>query len=247
MEIKLRNTQRSKKPLFVTVYDELYKMIMDGVFAIDSKLPSEAELAKLFGVSRMTLRQALSLLKNDGLLTIIPGSGNYVTKPKTNNKSVGLEKMGNPIYKCHTSKIDDVSVSFRIDLESNYTSEILKRKSAAVVAIKRWYKSEGKEVAMAFTFMPIETVSELDIDLKDEKQLLKMLEEKVYEIASSATIEVKKSTSGPSYSETKNLLSGDKCDILIESLYINEKYPLLVNKFYIPESFSNIIFNITNK
>jgi hypothetical protein len=95
--------------------------------------------------------------------------------------------------------------------------------------------------------MNIETVSELNIDLKDEKQLLNMLEERVYEIANSATIEVKKSMSGPAYSDTKNILNGDKCDLLIESLYINEKYPLLVNKFYIPERFNNVIINITNK
>ncbi|MFE3577450.1 GntR family transcriptional regulator [Lysinibacillus sp. NPDC059133] len=246
MEIKIRNSKMAKKPLSITVYDELYKMIMDGVFAIDNKLPSEVELAKMFNVSRMTLRQALALLKEDGLLTNIQGKGNYVAKPVSNKKKSGLEKMGNPIYKCHTSKIDNVSISYRLDTSSDYTSKILLRKSAAVVAIKRWYKSEGKEVAFAFTYMSIETVSELGIDLNDDKQLLDMLDSKVYEIASSATIEIKRSN-GTKDADTKNIVGGDKGNILFESLYVNEMYPLLVNKFYIPENSSDIIINVTNK
>ena len=56
--------------LYTSVYDKLYKMIIDGEYPLNSKLPSEPELAKSFGVSRMTLRQALALLQDDGLVKI---------------------------------------------------------------------------------------------------------------------------------------------------------------------------------
>lgn len=235
--------QKGKKPLYISVYDNLYKLITDGTFSVDSKLPTETELAKELGVSRMTLRQAISLLQDDGLVRSVHGKGNFITRPQRRDHEVGLEKIGNPIYKSHTEEIDDVELDFRLDLESNYTQEVLKRKAAAVVACERWYKSKGKVVAYAFTFMAIETVSEMSIDLQDEKQLLEMLESKVYHLANASTIEIKRSMSVNSSSQKHDIVGGEKCELILESVFINEKYPVVYNKYYIPEEFSQIRIN----
>lgn len=240
MEKKLSDIQKSKKPLYITVYDNLYKLIMDGTFGMDSKLPTETELAKSLGVSRMTLRQAISLLQDDGLVRSVHGKGNFITKPKPKRSEVGLEKIGNPMYKVHTEEIDDVEFDFRLDLESDYTQEVLKRKVAAVVACERWYKSAGRVVAYSFTFMAIETVSELNIELQDEQQLLQMLESKVYDLANTSTLEIKRSMSVNSSTQKYEIVGGENCDLILESVFINEKYPVVYNKYYIPEEFSQI-------
>ena len=62
----------------VKVYDHLYSMIKDGAFPAGSQLPSEPDLAVQMDVSRMTLRKALSLLREDGLIQNIQGKGNFV-------------------------------------------------------------------------------------------------------------------------------------------------------------------------
>lgn len=235
--------QKGKKPLYISVYDKLYKRIIDGTFAVDSKLPTETELAKEFGVSRMTLRQAISLLQDDGLVKSVHGKGNFVTRSQKKSHEAGLEKIGNPIYKSHSEKIDDVELAFRLDLQSNYTEEVLKRKAAAVVACERWYKSKGRVVAYAFTFMAIETVSEMNIDLQDEEQLLEMLESEVYNLASSAILKVKRSLSVNSSSQKHEIVGGENCDLILESVFINESYPVVYNKYYIPEEFSQIRIN----
>ena len=77
MEIKPSNISKEKKPLYIAVYDKLFKLITDGTFPPQSKLPTEPELAKKLGVSRMTLRQALALLQDDGLVNSIHGKGNF--------------------------------------------------------------------------------------------------------------------------------------------------------------------------
>jgi len=244
MEIRFDGLQRGKKPLYIDVYDKLYMLIQDGTFPKGSKLPTETELAKMFGVSRMTLRQALALLQDDGLVKSIHGKGNFITTAQGNRETtVGLEKIGHPLYKCHTETIDEVEMSFRLDLESDYTQQVLGRKAAAVVAFERWYRSGGSIVAFAFTFMAIETVSELNFDLQDKKQVLDMLEEKVYEIANTATIEIKHSTVANPLSQDHKLSGGPDCDLILESVFINNKYPLIYNKFYIPKQFSQIRIN----
>ena len=56
------------------------------------KLPPEADVARFFGVSRMTLRQALSGLANRGLLERIPGrqGGTFIRQPRIDCDITGL-------------------------------------------------------------------------------------------------------------------------------------------------------------
>ncbi|HEY4553457.1 MAG TPA: GntR family transcriptional regulator [Bacillaceae bacterium] len=243
MEIKFGQIHKGKKPLYIGVYDILFKKIMDGAFPADSKLPTEPELAKMLGVSRMTLRQALALLQDDGLVKSIHGKGNFVTKASNMKAADGLEKIGNPIYKCHSEKIDGVEMNFRLDLESEYTRQVLNRKAAAVVAFERWYRSENRVVAYAFTFMAIETVSDMNLDLQVEEQLLDMLERNVYELAQSASIEIKRSTAINTSTQKYHIAGGEECDLLLESVYVNEQYPIVYNKYYIPRQFSQLRIN----
>ncbi|MFL6555152.1 MAG: GntR family transcriptional regulator, partial [Bacillus sp. (in: firmicutes)] len=221
--------------------DKLYKLIMDGTFPPDSRLPTEPELAKLFGVSRMTLRHALSLLQEDGLVNNIHGKGNFITKFHHNKNMTGLERLGNPLYKSFSVKIDDVELHFRIELISDYAKQVLNRNMTAVVAIERWYKRNEQAVAYAFTMMAIESVSELSLDLQDEQQLLEMIDQKVYELANSATIEIRRSDSIPSLKY--QIFNGRDCELIVESVYISDKYPVVYNKYYIPTEYSQITIN----
>lgn len=243
MNNKLHKLNKTKKPLFVTVYDQLYKLIMDGTFPPDSRLPTEPELAKEFGVSRMTLRHALALLQEDGLVKNVHGKGNFITKFHQNESIDGLEKLGNPLYKCYTEKIDDVELDFRIDLVTDYARQVLKQEMTAVVALERWYKSSNKVVAYALTMMPIEAVSDLNLDLQDEKKLLEMLEKEVYELANSSTIDIKRSSSVNTPSLKYQIFGGKECELILESVFISDKYPVVYNKYYIPKDFSQIKIN----
>lgn len=245
MNFNQEDLNKSKKPLYITVYDKLYELIMEGTFPPDSRLPTEPELAKRLGVSRMTLRQALALLQDDGLVRNVHGKGNFITKFHQTNHTVGLEKVGNPLYKCHSKKIDEVELNFRIDLVSDYAEEVLKKKMAAVVTFERWYKSEEKVVAYALTMMAIETVTELNLDLQNEKQLLAMLDEKVYELANSSTIEIKRSAAVNKTLQKYPLTKGEEWDLILESVYISDQYPVVYNKYYIPKEFSQIRVNAT--
>lgn len=63
-----------------TVAQQLQKEIEKGSFGIGSKLPSEATLARDFGVSRTVIREAISRLKNEGSVEARQGIGVFVTK-----------------------------------------------------------------------------------------------------------------------------------------------------------------------
>ncbi|MFX7732112.1 GntR family transcriptional regulator, partial [Acinetobacter baumannii] len=56
-------------------------MIVDGEFAVGSRLPSERELSVQLGVSRPSLREALIALEVEGYIEVRMGSGIYVCAP----------------------------------------------------------------------------------------------------------------------------------------------------------------------
>ena len=54
----------------------------------DTKIASARELANTYGVSIMTIRQALAVLADDGVIYTIPGSGTYVAGEKLSKRLV---------------------------------------------------------------------------------------------------------------------------------------------------------------
>ena len=69
------------KPLFAQVEARLREDILDKRLLPGAKLPSEAELEAAFGVSRITVRQALNDLQKEGLLVKAHGKGSFVAQP----------------------------------------------------------------------------------------------------------------------------------------------------------------------
>lgn len=60
------------------VANDITADIESGELPEGSRLPSEAELAELYGVARGTIRRALGALANAGTLTVVHGRGTFV-------------------------------------------------------------------------------------------------------------------------------------------------------------------------
>jgi len=71
---------RKTRQLSDYVYESILEKLISGQLHEGVKLPTENELARLFQVSRPTVRQALSRLQADGLVVSRKGSGNYVSR-----------------------------------------------------------------------------------------------------------------------------------------------------------------------
>lgn len=71
----------SPAPLFAQIRDALRELILSGQLSVGSKLPSEGELEQRFGVSRITVRQALADLQGLGLIEKVNGRGSFVRRP----------------------------------------------------------------------------------------------------------------------------------------------------------------------
>jgi DNA-binding FadR family transcriptional regulator len=79
-----------RKRLPELVANEIEEAIIAGEYPINSQLPSEQQLANQFGVSRNVVREAFKFLKERGLISIMNGSGAYVSQPSSEQTSSAL-------------------------------------------------------------------------------------------------------------------------------------------------------------
>ena len=68
------------KPLYQQIKTLIIKQIVDGRWPPGQRLPSEFELGKEFGVSQGTVRKALDVMTQEGLLVRYQGKGTYVAE-----------------------------------------------------------------------------------------------------------------------------------------------------------------------
>ena len=71
----------SPVPLYRQIEGAIARLIDSGEMSPHSALPSEAKLSELYGVSRLTVRQALGELRRKGLVESHQGKGTFVAAP----------------------------------------------------------------------------------------------------------------------------------------------------------------------
>jgi GntR family transcriptional regulator len=74
--------KHSPIPLYYQIMNQLREKIAGGEYTVDSALPPERELVETYQVSRMTIRQAISELVNEGILVRRKGIGTFVAPLK---------------------------------------------------------------------------------------------------------------------------------------------------------------------
>lgn len=76
-------------PAYIQIHDQIKDEIDQKIWKIGQRLPSERDLAEKFHVSRMTLRQAITLLVEEGVLERRVGSGTFVASTRVQEKMRG--------------------------------------------------------------------------------------------------------------------------------------------------------------
>ncbi len=77
-------------PVYIQIHNDLKQKIEAGSWQVGTRIPSERKLAETYHVSRMTLRQAVQTLIDEGLLRRAIGSGTFVTNQKVQEHMSGI-------------------------------------------------------------------------------------------------------------------------------------------------------------
>ena len=106
-------------------------MISDGRFPVNERLPSEQNLASLFGASRPVVREALERLRNDELIVSQKGSGSYVRQQPD------------------SSVLQQVPVGSLADVQRFFEFRAGLEASAAELAARNWQAADRVRIEQA--------------------------------------------------------------------------------------------------
>ena len=265
METKT-DKSKTRKLKHVKIYNELYELIQNGTYEPGSQLPSETTLSATMNVSRMTLRKALTLLREDGLIKDVQGVGHFVREPKTagsrgrkharkagsadaedsaSDETLSSDgSMTHPVHDYCQEELDSVELDFRIEPPSKSILDNFDHYTAAVVIVDRWYKHEGHTIAYSLSFISIELVGRLQIDLNSTDALLEFLEHTCYEQGHHCSRCVTYSTAGNFSAKNYKLSSHDSFLMTQENVYDENEEILVVSKHYIPAEVFELKFSI---
>jgi len=181
-------------PIYHQIRRTIKHEILDKHYCSNDRIPPEQELANQFSVNRMTVRQALSSLVDEGLLVRKRGEGTFVTDNEELIQEMSLKhiSMTNELLlplmksKALTVSKEEIEPSplIREKLE-------LSAKDRYVVRIKRDRLVPEGFRAFTINYLPLDIGRQIDEDALLEKPLLKIMEDdlKINFIEAFQTIE----------------------------------------------------------
>lgn len=99
------STKREKIPIYLKIHDILQKRIANSEYETGELIPTELELSKEFNVSRVTIRKALEILKEEGYISQKAGYGTIALKK---------DNVGNfTLVRSVSSQIDELGKTFK--------------------------------------------------------------------------------------------------------------------------------------
>ena len=149
-----RSQLSSPQPLYTQIKEIVRSRILDGSYQPHQQMPSETEMMAAFEVSRITVRQALSDLQNEGLIFRIHGKGTFVSKPKAFQDLGRLQGFGEAMRRMGYETFARV-LSIKTVTPSTQVAEKLQlAKRAKVTELQRVRFLNREPISLDVTYIP---------------------------------------------------------------------------------------------
>ncbi len=228
--------KNSPIPVYYQLKEDIKHKIAKGVWKVGQCIDSERELAENYEVSRMTIRQALGELVQEGILVREKGKGTFVCDPKVKQRDMMsfseiVKKAG---MKLETKILDFSIIPTPIDMQDVFHFEDLYK-------INRMRTVDGENVANEIVYIPCDYCGYIDEHMLTGS-FYKILEGFGYTIINSeSSIEAvvidnyykklfnvnKEVPLLKTYS--RNMSADNKVIFIEEAIYRSDKYILEVN------------------
>lgn len=166
-------------PLYYQLETILRKRISIEVFPLDSVFPSEDKLEKEYGVSRITVRRALSALQRDGLIvrkrgkgTFVSGKAKIVESPKLSGSIEDIISLG------LKTRLKVLDISW-IEPPEPVRLSLRCRKNVKVLRIEKIRYIVKNSFSYVLNYLPHEIGCKIPFEEISKKPLLFILEDRL--------------------------------------------------------------------
>ena len=156
----------NRSPIHIQVRDQIREQIEEGIYQPGDEMPSEIQLAKEYGINRLTVHNAITALVNEGQIKRIQGKGLYVAG-KLKERNLGelggftrtvLKEEGFPGRKLLFREVRPAGVKYAKLLDVAETDRI--------IYLRRLFLLNNEPHSIEETYIPYEVCPELEkVDL----------------------------------------------------------------------------------
>lgn len=172
-------------PMYEQIKGDILQKIESNIYILGQKLPSERELAELYNVSRVTIRQSVEDLVNRGYLQKRPGSGTYVKEARIEQPMARLSGIVDELQQQGFAvKIDVIETTFeKYSGQNKYLWNKLNRPDQEqIYKIKRALYANGEPLLIDYNYFPEEIGLKYDNFDLSKDVIFKGLEDMGYRI-----------------------------------------------------------------
>lgn len=224
-------------PVYIQIHNEIKRAIEAGKWKVGERIPAERELSTQFSVSRMTLRQAISTLVDEGILERKVGSGTYVASQKVQEKVSGVTSF-TELMEAQGKKPSSRTISYHTSEPSLSEVEKLQLNDGdLVLRMERIRFADSVPICYETATIPEKLVNDFS---KSEvtKSLYKTLEEKAGLVIGRADQTVSAMLASEKVSEYLDIKRGDAILRLHQLSYAQDGTPFeYVRTQYVGERF----------
>ncbi len=171
----------SKMPAYIDVYNSLYSDIKNGTYPEGESLPGEISLADKYGVSRNTLRQALAILCEDGLISRSQGRETIVCSHHEGNMS---GKVFDPLATLARHSVDCIDIQYNYGPPTDIArTKLGLQKGDIVLASDAVYKVGAQITGYSFTQVPTSAFNAIGVDATKNDAIEQLVTHLIFEHA----------------------------------------------------------------
>jgi GntR family transcriptional regulator len=158
--------------MYEQIADGLRARINSGEFERGQVLPTEIELGRAYGSSRLTIRRSLGILRDEGLLQSRRGFGWFVATRRLEHELAWLGSIEQQIERTGRVPLRQVR-HFGIELATGAAREVLQVEE--VLRISRLNRAEHEVIAHSTSWVPIELAAGLTLEQVSTRSLYDLL------------------------------------------------------------------------
>ncbi|MGN1400040.1 MAG: GntR family transcriptional regulator [Bacillus sp. (in: firmicutes)] len=153
--------KQSPIPIYHQLEELLKEMIDSDQWKAGEAIPSERELSETYGISRMTVRQALTNLVNEGLLYRKKGTGTFVNDRKVEQILQGLTSFSEDMTERGLKPSSDILSYGTVKASASVASKLGLELGSDVLQIERIRLADNEPMALETAYMPLHLTSGL--------------------------------------------------------------------------------------
>lgn len=151
-----------QQPIYRQIADLLREKIEKEEYKFGQFIPSERELATKYGVNRLTLRKAISLLSNEGLLISKPGKGTYVNRPRIDSAFDTIQGTTPFLIDMGLTPSSHLIYSGKRKAGWKYSKIFQTDKNTDIFQLFRVRLGDGEPYILEYTFIPYSLIPNIE-------------------------------------------------------------------------------------